>query len=198
MSLNEKKTDKRIIRSKTALKQALLTLMEKNSFHAISITEIVEQADYNRGTFYMHYDGKEALLDDIFTGLIDELLQSFRAPYEKVDVFRVDELPADAIKIFEHFYDHAAIYTTLFKSDVLPVFREKIFMALKENSLEELAHADDGVNPEFLVIYSMNALLGLIFHWIETGFAYPPSYMQEQLVKLINWRPTTAKIVRKH
>lgn len=49
-----------------------------------------------------------------------------------------------------------------------------------------------------MAVYSMNALLGLIFYWIESGFEYPPSYMQEQLVKLINWRPTEARIVKKH
>jgi hypothetical protein len=45
-----------------------------------------------------------------------------------------------------------------------------------------------------LVIYSLSALLGLIFHWIESGFVYAPSYMQEQLVKIIKQSPTGTKL----
>ncbi|WP_435923788.1 TetR/AcrR family transcriptional regulator [Paenibacillus sp. DYY-L-2] len=200
--MDDKKTDRRILRSKAALRQALLELMADKSFHSISIKEIVEKAGYNRGTFYTHYDSKEALLEDIYTNLLDELIQSFRAPYEEVEVFRIDELPAKSVTIFEHFYRNKGVYTTLFKSEVLTQFKGKIFDALKQISMEDLLYdgpdsADDPLNREFLVIYSMNALLGLIFHWIESGYHYSPSYMQDQLVKMINWRPYAAKINKK-
>lgn len=46
------KTDRRIIRSQEALKTALLTLMSQKPFSSISITEIVELANYNRGTIF--------------------------------------------------------------------------------------------------------------------------------------------------
>ncbi|MEF2966250.1 TetR/AcrR family transcriptional regulator [Paenibacillus sp. M1] len=198
--MGEKKTDKRILRSKADLRQALLDLMSEKSFHSISIKEIVEKAEYNRGTFYSHYDSKEALLEEIYSVLLDELIQSFRAPYEEVEVFRIDELPAKSVMIFEHFHRNADVYTTLFKSDVLTQLKIKIFAALKQIAMEELeytgreAEAADELNREFTVIFFMHALLGLIFHWIESGFNYPPSYMQDQLVKLINWRPSSAKI----
>ena len=66
MQTSNKRTDRRIVR-KEALKQALLSLLSQKSFSSISITEIVELANYNRGTFYTHYDNKESLLDDILT-----------------------------------------------------------------------------------------------------------------------------------
>lgn len=87
MQTNRKRSDRRIVRSKEALKQSLLSLLSQKSFSSISITEIVESANYNRGTFYTHYDNKEALLDDILTPLMEELIASFRAPYGDVDVF---------------------------------------------------------------------------------------------------------------
>lgn len=200
--MDDKKTDRRILRSKAALRQALLELMSDKSYHSISIKEIVETAGYNRGTFYTHYDGKGALLEDIYSCLLDDLIQSFRAPYEEVEVFRIDELPAKSVTIFEHFYRNKAVYTTLFKSEVLAQFKQKIFDALKRISTEDLEYAEadekgDPLNREFLVIYAMNALLGIIFHWIESGFHYPPSYMQDQLVRMINWRPYEARINKK-
>ncbi|WP_141499890.1 TetR/AcrR family transcriptional regulator [Paenibacillus luteus] len=198
MTLSHKKIDRRIIRSKEALKQAFMQLMSQKRFAAISITEIVELANYNRGTFYSHFESKDALLDEIMSDLIEDLLRSFRAPYEKIDVFRINELPAASIMIFDHIYDHASIYTILLKSDVLSLVRDKMFEALKNIATEELEHTDSDINQELMTIYSMSALLGLVFYWIENGFVYSPSYMQEQLVKMLQWRPTSAKTIKKH
>ena len=47
--------------------KAIAAVAALANFSSISITEIVESANYNRGTFYTHYDNKEALLDDILT-----------------------------------------------------------------------------------------------------------------------------------
>ncbi|REK71988.1 TetR/AcrR family transcriptional regulator [Paenibacillus paeoniae] len=184
--------DRRIARSKVALRDALLTLMSEKSFSAITITEIVERANYNRGTFYTHYENKEGLLDEVISELIDELVETFRAPCGDLDVFRVDELTANSVKIFEHIHGRASVYTTLFRSDVLPVIKEKMFGAIKKLSSEELEQETDSINRELMMVYSIHALMGLVFHWIEGGFQYSPAYMQDQLIRIINWRPTAA------
>ncbi|MFZ4197943.1 TetR/AcrR family transcriptional regulator [Paenibacillus sp. NPDC058898] len=186
-------TDRRIVRSKEALKQALLSLLSQKSFSSISITEIVELANYNRGTFYTHYDNKESLLDDILTPLMEELIASFRAPYGEVDVFHIDELPANAVKIFDYIHQNADVYTALFKSDVLPLVRDKMFSALKQIAMEDLDYPRGELNHELLIIYNMHALLGLVFHWIENNFQYPVPYMRDQLVLMINWRPRSVR-----
>jgi AcrR family transcriptional regulator len=191
------KTDPRIIRSKTDLREALLYLMAQKSFATISITDIVKQAKYNRGTFYANFVNKEDLLNDMISERIKNLLQSFRAPYEKVNVFSPHELHANSIMIFEHIAQHSNFYTILAKSDVLPLLREKMFTSLKQILKEELVYEHPEVDQELLVIYSLHALLGLIFHWIESGFVHSPAYMQEQLVKILNQRPSSVKMTIK-
>ncbi|ALS29732.1 TetR family transcriptional regulator [Paenibacillus sp. 32O-W] len=187
------KTDPRVVRSKADMRKALLQLMAQKPFAAVSITDIVKQAKYNRGTFYANYANKEDLLDDMISETIKDLLRSFRAPYEKVNVFYPHELHANSIMIFDHIAQHADFYAIVTRSDALPVLKEKMFVSLKRIIMEELVHDDSDVDPELLVVYSLHALLGLIFHWIESGFAHPPSYMQEQLVKILNHQPANAK-----
>ena len=70
---------------------------------------------------------------------MEELIASFRAPYGDVDVFHIDELPANAVKIFDHIHQNADVYTSLFKSDV-PLVRDKMFTALKQIALEDLGY----------------------------------------------------------
>ena len=59
--------DKRITKTKRALKSALLELLTTQAFDVISITELCKIANVSRITFYTHYKDKFALLDDILT-----------------------------------------------------------------------------------------------------------------------------------
>lgn len=193
MPQSSMKTDPRILRSKTAMCDALLHLMSRKPFAAISITEIVNQAKYNRGTFYANYNTKEELLEDMIGDRIRDLLQSFRAPYEQVSEFSPHDLHANSVMIFDHIARNADFYTTLTHSDVLPALREKMFVSFKQILSEELIFEEGDVDQELMFIYSLNALLGLIFYWIESGYVHSPAYMQEQLVKILNHWPSSGK-----
>ncbi|MFD2613372.1 TetR/AcrR family transcriptional regulator [Paenibacillus gansuensis] len=188
------KTDRRVKRSRIALKESLLHLMSKKPFRNISITEIVNHANFNRGTFYSNFESQEALLDEIINDLIQDLIQSFRAPYEKAEVFRINEIPANSVLIVEHVTKNASVYTLLLNSDVLPDIKNKMFTSLKRISMEEIVYPDDGIDHELFTIYNLHAVLGLVFHWIESGFEHSPSYIQDQLIKLVSRRQADAKI----
>lgn len=47
--------DRRVKKTKKAFNQALFTLLDQKPFQQITITDIVTEADVNRGTFYKHY-----------------------------------------------------------------------------------------------------------------------------------------------
>jgi AcrR family transcriptional regulator len=55
-------TDPRILRSRRMLMESLAKLLINKAFEDISIQEIADQATLNRGTFYLHYPDKSALL----------------------------------------------------------------------------------------------------------------------------------------
>ena len=78
--------DKRIKKSKAALKEALLTLMKKKDFHKISVKELCGLAGLNRSTFYANYrDTDELLLDvhtDIFRQMTETLGDDWMAAYD--------------------------------------------------------------------------------------------------------------------
>ena len=62
--------DRRITRSKRALRGALIALIEERGLDAITVNDLCERADLNRGTFYNHFHDKENLL----TALENEVL----------------------------------------------------------------------------------------------------------------------------
>lgn len=60
-----KNTDKRIIKTKNALKSALLTLLKTQPLNKISISKLCSTAGIDRNTFYCHYSIPEDILKDI-------------------------------------------------------------------------------------------------------------------------------------
>ncbi|EAE5097757.1 TetR family transcriptional regulator, partial [Listeria monocytogenes] len=65
--------DRRVKKTKKAFNQALFTLLDQKPFQQITITDIVTEADVNRGTFYKHYRDKEELLDSIIEEILMDL-----------------------------------------------------------------------------------------------------------------------------
>ena len=47
--------DRRVKRTEALLKDTLTTLLAEKDFPQITIRDITDRADLNRGTFYLHY-----------------------------------------------------------------------------------------------------------------------------------------------
>ena len=73
-----KKEDRRVRRTKKMLTQALTKLMQEKQVKDITVKELTELADMNRGTFYLYYkdvyDMLERLEDNLFASL-DQILE---------------------------------------------------------------------------------------------------------------------------
>jgi len=57
------KVDRRILKSQEAIKNAVTELMTQKRFDDITIQDIADKANVNRGTIYLHYMDKYDLLD---------------------------------------------------------------------------------------------------------------------------------------
>ena len=66
-------TDIRVIRTQSALIEALEELIKTKKLSCITITELCTKAGINRNTFYYHYNNIYELLDDNKAVLINEL-----------------------------------------------------------------------------------------------------------------------------
>ena len=55
------------------LKKALMILLNEKSLNDISVSELTKEAHINRGTFYLHYDDKMDLVDNLVEEIFEEL-----------------------------------------------------------------------------------------------------------------------------
>ncbi|MCM3783462.1 TetR/AcrR family transcriptional regulator [Neobacillus mesonae] len=184
--------DKRVRRSKENFKSTLLTLMEQKSFHDITITEIVHAADYNRGTFYAHYESKEALLDEMIEDIFEEMTEAHRKPYIGLNTIDFNLLPPESIILFHHFLEHKRFYKIMFDEKTNYNFYEKMSKRLDRLFREEFEFSYIDVDPHIDInlfsTYRIHGIIGLIMEWIDNNFDQSPEYMGEQLIHILKFK----------
>jgi AcrR family transcriptional regulator len=66
--------DRRVQRTRAALREALLALMVERGWDAIDVQSLCERANVGRSTFYQHFPSKEEMLRENFAAMRDGLL----------------------------------------------------------------------------------------------------------------------------
>ncbi len=74
-----KRGDRRVNRTKDALRQTLLELIVENGYDEISIQDLVDRADVGRSTFYSHYADKDDLLQENMGALSTRIRSQMRS-----------------------------------------------------------------------------------------------------------------------
>ena len=60
--LKRKKIDARVRKTRDALGDALVELMQQRPFDSITVQDVLDRANVGRSTFYSHYSDKDDLL----------------------------------------------------------------------------------------------------------------------------------------
>ena len=71
--VSQKKEDRRVRRTKKLLTQALTQLLQENQINEITVKELTDLADMNRGTFYLYYKDMFDMLEKIEDGMFEAL-----------------------------------------------------------------------------------------------------------------------------
>lgn len=180
--------DKRVQRSKDAIKQTCLDLLFHKPFDQITISEIVRIANYNRGTFYANFETKEDLLEEIIKDVLEEMVHQIRHPYKSDIKVNLHEMPIENITLFSYFKRNAKLYKMLLSDHIRVDFRYRMAKAIEELFIMEYVYElDEGthVDPKWLYIFRAHGIAGFIIRWIEEGFKESPDYMSEQIVELM-------------
>lgn len=188
------KMDRRKARTKQQLHRALLALLAEKGADTITVTEVAERADVNRGTFYLHYKD----VADMLQQMKDEVFQHLSACVEQLDLAqairyadREEPYPA-IVKIFEEIAAHAEFLRLMLGpgGDLAYVIRLRELLTARMYRNLELNAPDKLMIPmDYLAAYLISANFGLVMHWIESGMSLPPEKMAKIMISTINYGP---------
>ncbi len=71
--MEQRDTDKRVIRTKTAIRKAFNELVQKKDISSITVSELVKAASITRSTFYMYYGSVIEVRNDIEQEIMQNL-----------------------------------------------------------------------------------------------------------------------------
>lgn len=183
--LQEEVVDIRIMRSKKAISNALIALIKEKDFKTITITDIVNKAGVNRGTFYKHY----AYKDDIITEIQDDCLEKFadvlKNNYSEICYSTLSTVPlSDALFTFTYDYRnffHFAIHSAGFLNFQLQfsaILKKFLIVNLFPTALYSLESQD------FLGAYIANGIYGYLVEWDEKEYDSSPAEMAQKLTNI--------------
>ena len=133
MSEELKKEDRRVRRTKKLLTQALTELLQKKQINEITVKELTDLADMNRGTFYMYYrdifDMLEKIEDELFQKL-DVIAQTHEHgdPTQQVKPILLD--------LFRFIEENQEMCRVLLSPNGDMNFLHRLYEAIRERSLE--------------------------------------------------------------
>lgn len=183
----EKKLDRRVIRTRRMLHDALIELIRERGYDAITIQDITERADLRRATFYLHYHDKEALLLAALEETFDELAQQIE-PVMQGDALGGKTQLAVFLVTFKHVENNRDLYRIILGGQGAAPITRRIREYLAGHvlgGLSVLKPEKIGVPPEVLANYIAAAELGLITWWLEHGSLYTTEQMAAMAHRLV-------------
>ncbi|WP_087064681.1 TetR/AcrR family transcriptional regulator [Intestinibacillus massiliensis] len=167
--MTEPREDRRVRRTHRMLKQGLAELMQEKDFKDITVKDITDRVDINRGTFYMHYTG----IYDLLERLENETLLDFQ---QMLDAYRasgnLQNLHGLLTSITDYIAANAEICRSLFQNRASTDFTTKFQQLIRESGTDLIhtgypAATDEALGCFFsFVTYGM---IGLIKRWLDTG-----------------------------
>ena len=182
--------DRRITRSKRALRGALIALIEERGLDAITVNDLCERADLNRGTFYNHFHDKENLLTALENEVLAEvaLLQARMQSVTLGDMLAGRPVPV-LVDLFEYLRGESDFWRAVLGSGGDVRFGPRLREAVCENLVQNILHEKYRTNPTPFVCYYVafyaSAYLGIIARWVENGCPETPEEMARIAMRLL-------------
>ena len=181
---SNKKTDARVRRTRDALGDALVALMQEKAFETITVQDVLDRAHVVRSTFYSHYSDKDDLLMSDVDDFYERVSMGLSALGDKSDrVFPVKEF-------FSHIAEARQFVNALLSSGKMQENMELArgnFARGIERRLSEVPRGQSIPHSEraAVAVAHAGALLSLMTWWIDRGMRESPTEMDELFHRIV-------------
>ena len=168
-------SDARQVRSRSALTRALLELLEDKPFDQLTIREISARAGTGYATFFRHYATKEALLSDVASDEIADLLNRTLPVLHDSNSFESTRA------LCRHVGEHRNLWVALLTGGAAGILREEFIRQARELP-REFAEVKSWLPSDLGVVYGAGATIDLLAWWLSQDEFYSP----EQIAAILN------------
>lgn len=189
------KEDRRVRKTKDALRSGLLQLMKKKPINEITVKELTELVDINRATFYNHYRDIYDLLASIEKEMYEEIQRTLnrytlnKEIYQQRISFSAGQTPLPLfLEIFHFLVENLEMCLFLLNDKGDSEFIEKVLNYGKHKYIEEwqkIYHVQNLELLEATYAFIASGFMGLIRYWLANGMKQSPQEMASIAEKVI-------------
>lgn len=182
------KIDPRVLKTRRKLKLAFFNLLATKKLSEINVKDLTEAASVTRGTFYLHYQDKEAFVESMMTETISEFFDL--VIFEREIVGEKIQPRISLTHIFGFVEELPTFFTILLKEKAALKYQ----VLLSETIFEHIDKYNEATNNKFeshvpkglFMNYIVYGVLGFIDQWLVEGKMYANHYMADNLFKLLD------------
>ena len=177
--------DRRVRKTRQQLRHCLAVLLKEKKVQEITVREITEMADLNRGTFYLHYKDVFELLEKSEQDLLDELDAALQK-YQAQDLHRKPSMIFT--DVFVCVQENAEMVQILLGENGDLNFVNQIKERVREKCLKdwiELFRTQNSKLFDAFNAFIVSGCLGLVTYWLQNGMKESPeelAYIAEQIM----------------
>ena len=176
--------DRRVARSRRALKEALTDLILEHGYEAVTVQDVIDRADVGRSTFYAHFLDK----DDLLMAILADL----EIPAPDHTTWSPDD-PAFGwtLELFRHFGSGRRLFKAVAGSQSGPLARQETIRRLEDLARAELSRLEarrklDAFRLEMVVRFLVGTFIGFMDWWMrEENEHLPPEVVDHAFRSLV-------------
>ncbi len=153
-----KKIDRRVLRTRQSLGEALINLTLNNGYDSITIKELTQEASIGYATFFRHFKSKDELLMYVLESVLEDLnsmMESDMTPYEQAKI------------MFEYIGKNDRIYQVFVNLPRNSALISKVHSVISHNVESVYKPRDESLIPmEVAVNHIVTSIIELIRWWI--------------------------------
>lgn len=175
--------DRRQQKTRTAIFRAFTALLDRQNFNAITVQDIIDEANIGRSTFYAHFETKDELLKSLCRELFDHIIGTAMDQHDTHGLYTCNNAPHSVVcHILQHLQENDNNILTLLSCESSP-----IFMSYFKSGMEELVRTQilqdtavsDSVPREFLINHIAGSFVEMVQWWLDTGRTQTPQQLDD-------------------
>ena len=180
------KEDLRVIKTRSAIENAFISLVEEKGFENVKMIDIALRANVNRNTIYLHYSSKEMIIESLIEKIFVEELNDFNVSDYLTSRINRKQIYSLFEKLFNVIYKNIEFYRVILLDQNLYGY-----LTIKLNKIKAFIY--DSLKPtlknELVVEYLVSGVFGILRNWV----VYDKGSVQENIVLITDLAIQNAK-----
>ena len=180
----DKPMDRRARRTRLALRHGLSKLMKEKPVNLISVRELSDLCDINRGTFYLHYHDVFDMVDQIE----QELFSDIEKIIKKYGAVSGERLLSMLKELFSFFDENRDICSAILGKYGNTSFVRRVTVMAREIYLNmwRRASSEDVKHVERRFWFMVSGAMGIIQDWLSDSSPESPDEIAELTCQMVS------------